>query len=178
MDDTDHTTNFSLQGLADRAEITDLVARYSHAVDRHDYDLLASLYAPGAIQDHGAAFCGEIDAFIAWLRPSMGSMRTQHVVGNIIIRLFGNEAEAEVYTVNYHIIDGERPVQFIGGGRYLDHYVKHHGRWLFARRCRVIDWSREEPALPSPHTASSAQGSHGPDDPVWTELARLRQTFG
>ena len=165
--------NFSLQDLAARAEIADLVARYSRAVDRRDFALLASLYASGAVQDHGAAFCGEAPQFVQWLKDSMGTMVTQHVVGNMILRVFGDEAEGEVYTVNYHIIDGAAPIQFIGGGRYLDRYRKHEGRWLFAHRRRVIDWSREEPAQPSPNTASSARGLPGPDDLSYAHLSRL-----
>jgi len=171
-DDIAHEA-FSPENLAARAEIADLVARYSRAVDRRDFALLASLYAPGAVQDHGAAFCGEAGRFVQWLKDSMGTMITQHVVGNMILRVFGAEAEGEVYTVNYHLIDGAEPIQFIGGGRYLDRYVRHEGRWLFAHRRRVIDWSREEPAKPSPHTASSARGAPGPDDPSYAHLGRM-----
>ncbi len=164
---------FSPQDLADRAEIADLVTRYSRAVDRRDFTLLTSLYAPGAVQDHGEAFCGEAPRFVEWLRQSMGAMKTQHLVGNMLIHVEGVEAEGEIYTVNTHIFEGAEPIQMTAGGRYLDRYVKHEGRWLFARRRRVIDWSREEPARLSPFTSSAAQGTVGPDDPSFADLTLL-----
>ena len=164
---------FTLQDLADRAEIADLLARYSRAVDRRDFAALPALYAPGAVQDHGEAFCGEAALFIEWLRQTMGTMKTQHLVANMLIAINGTEAQGEIYTINTHIFPGEPATQMTAGGRYLDHYVKREGRWLFARRRRVIDWSREEPARPSPYTARSAQGTCGPDDPSFEELPLL-----
>lgn len=164
---------FTLQDLADRAEIADLLARYSRAVDRRDFAALPALYAPGAVQDHGEAFCGEAPLFIEWLRQTMGTMKTQHLVANMLIAIDGTEAQGEIYTINTHIFPGEPAMQMTAGGRYLDHYVKREGRWLFARRRRVIDWSREEPARPSPYTVRSAQGTCGPDDPSFEELPLL-----
>ena len=167
---------FTLQDLADRAEIADLVARYSRLVDRRDFNRLATLYAPDAVQDHGEAFCGSAVDFIAWLRQTMGTMKTQHLVANMLVEIDGTEAEGEIYTVNTHVFDGADPVQMTAGGRYLDRYVKRGGRWLFARRRRVIDWSREEPARPSPYTRSAAQGTCGPDDPSNADLPRLMRS--
>ena len=164
---------FTLQDLADRAEIADLVARYSRLVDRRDFDRLAALYAPDAVQDHGEAFCGPAPAFIDWLRRTMGAMKTQHLVANKLIHVDGVDAEGEIYTVNTHIFEGAEPVQMTAGGRYLDRYVKQGGRWLFARRRRVIDWSREEVARISPYTGKSAQGVPGPGDLSYTDLPRL-----
>ncbi|OCC24148.1 hypothetical protein MB02_07710 [Croceicoccus estronivorus] len=169
---------FSIQDLAARAEIADLVARYSRAVDRRDFQLLLSLYAPGAIHNHGEAFSGEATGFVEWLRQSMGTMITQHLVGNMIVRVFGEEAEGEVYTVNHHMIEAGDTIQFTAGGRYLDHYIKTEGRWLFAHRRRVVDWSREELASPSSHTAGVLRGTVSSDDPSYDTLGRMTKMLG
>ena len=44
------------QELLDRAELTDLVMRYSRGVDRRDFALIRSTYHDDAIDDHGEMF--------------------------------------------------------------------------------------------------------------------------
>ncbi len=160
-----------------RMEIADLVARYSRAVDRRDFALLASLYAPGATQDHGAMFRGTAEQFVAWVKASMGDMVTQHLVGNMLVRVFGDEAEGEVYTINHHMIGGDAPHRYTAAGRYLDVYRKVAGRWLFASRLRVIDWSESRPVAPAAQAGGVACGSPGANDPAYRHLPRLARAL-
>ena len=163
----------SIQEWGDRLELADLVARYCRAVDRRDFSLLSSLYAADATQDHGAAFSGTAPNFIAWVRNTMVDMDTHHFVGTTIFRIFGDEAEGEIYTVNHHRLNRLPPVDYVAGGRYLDQYVRHDGRWLFAARRRVIDWATEQPASLALAAQGVARGEAGLSDPSYDSLQRL-----
>jgi SnoaL-like domain len=44
-----------LAHLLDESAIRQLLARYSRAIDRRDYELLRSCYHPDAVDEHGGA---------------------------------------------------------------------------------------------------------------------------
>jgi hypothetical protein len=75
---------------------------------------------------------------------------TQHAVNNHTVVVDGDAATGEAYCTASHIRRAE------GGGlenhmwaiRYQDRYVRRDGRWLFAHRVLVIDWTETRPASP------------------------------
>lgn len=163
----------SLQDIADRLDLADLAAAYCRAVDRRDFTLLASLYHPQATHDHGALFSGPATRFVAWLQGAMDGVVTHHFTGNALYHLAGDRAEGEVYSVNYHVMPGDPRRDYVAGGRYLDHYVREGGRWLFASRRRVLDWAHEGPTADAGVAAAVGRGSTGRDDPSWGALPGL-----
>ena len=62
----------SLQEISDRLEIQDLIARYSYALDRRDFDALDELFTPDAVLDYRATGA---------IRGSLGGMDGGHGVG-------------------------------------------------------------------------------------------------
>jgi hypothetical protein len=160
-----------LQTLLAREALRDLTARYCRAVDRRDFALVRSLYHDDAVHDHGAMFQGGPDAFVAWLGGAMGDIVTHHFIGNALFAIGGDEAEGEVYTINYHIIGGAR--DYIAGGRYLDHYVRQDGRWLFKARKRVLDWTHERETKAGQTGAGVARGAFGADDASYVLTPRI-----
>jgi hypothetical protein len=64
------TTDAAVAELLDKEVIRGLIYTYSRAIDRHDPDLLRSIYHPDAIDDHGR-FVGTADEFA---RYAMGRM--------------------------------------------------------------------------------------------------------
>ena len=153
-----------LEVLADKQELQELVLRYARAVDRKDFDRLKALYHPDARHDHGGMFAGGPGELIAWLKQSMVNMDTQHLVANSLFEVDGNTAKGEIYTVNFHYFPATNS-NYVAGGRYLDRYILHEGRWVFQERTRVIDWSEERPANPGATGASLLRGSALPHDP-------------
>lgn len=141
--------------LADKQELQELVLRYARLVDRKHFARLADLYHPDGSHDHGGMFAGPVPDFIAWLEQSMTQtpMETQHLVANSLFFVDGDTARGEIYTINFHHFP-EAGMNYVAGGRYLDHYVRRDGRWVFWSRARVIDWSEERKA-DSGKTASS-----------------------
>src|SRR5687768_6595921 len=126
----------TLEQLADREAIRDCVYRYSRGVDRMDAEMLRSAYWEDAYDDH-VLFQGSRDGFVEWVMPQLRRWeRSQHLVGNIFIRLDGNEAAVESYFQGYHCnigTDGRREDDFTGG-RYLDTMQKRGKEWRISRR--------------------------------------------
>jgi hypothetical protein len=130
--------------MVDREAIRDCLYRYCRGVDRWDKDMLRTAYWQDAVDDHGA-YCGDREGLIAWLEPLVTAMEnTQHMVGNILIRLHGDRADVESYFLGYHRYDsGTAVVDSIMSGRYLDRLEQREGEWRIAKRKVIIDWFRD-----------------------------------
>ena len=130
--------------LVERERIRDCLARYCHAIDRRDADLIRACYWPEAIDDH-ATFVGTVDAFIAYAMDSLTAMiHTQHSLGHIMIDLDGDRAVTQSMLTAYHrmSIGGEhRDITL--GGRYLDRFEKRDGEWRIIHRVLVADWMKD-----------------------------------
>ena len=165
-----------LEALLEKQAIIELVHAYSRAVDRRDFDLLASLYAEDGIDDHTGLYCGPVHGFVAWLRNALvGVDATTHHVHNVTIALDGAHAEGEVYLTAYNRLRSEDGSlsDFVQGLRYLDHYRRDAERWRFARRTVVCDWAMQGPSIwdaSHPLIAGKRIGRGGPDDPSYAVL--------
>ncbi len=162
--------------LLEKQAISELVFAYSRAVDRHDFNLLRTLYTQDGIDDHGGIFCGPAPAFVDWLETAMKDVDTSHSVHNHVIKVHGDTAEGEVYVTAYNRIpDGERAFkEFIQGLRYIDQYRKTAGRWQFVLRTVVVDWAQLRPALwdfQNPLLKGKKPAQGGPGDPSYRLLA-------
>jgi len=154
----------------DKQALYELMCRYCNAVDRKQFERLRPLYQSTATHDHGDMYQGDPEGFIDFLRENMRDMTTQHMIGNHLYHIEGDRAEGEIYTVNYHIIQHpEVDIEYVAGGRYIDHYVKQEGHWLISYRKRLIDWSHEGP---SQHSQFELPLS-GPQDPGYGLLKNL-----
>jgi len=159
----------TIDTLAAKQELYELVVRYSRFVDRKDFAALAHLYHPDAIHDHGGMFKGNGRDFADWLTRTMGTIETQHFIGNALFSVHGDKAEGEIYTVNYHVLPGGKRF-YVAGGRYIDRYVKYEGHWLFAARTRVVDWSEERALTAGDTAARLLHGRPGAEDPSYRLL--------
>lgn len=168
----------TLQALLDKDAIRDLVAQYSRSVDRQDFKLLRSLYAADAIEDdHGGLYCGPASGYVDWLEHAMVRVENSaHMIHSHLIALENEiRAQGEVY------LSGHTRLKLDHGGfedlthgmRYLDHYVKKEGRWLFARRTVIVDWLQAGPsqwAPDRPDTKDAQFGAPGSRDPSYRTL--------
>jgi len=133
--------------LADREAIRDVLLRYCRASDRVDEEMLRSVYWEDA-EDQHLEFSGDREAFIAYCVPILTNMRfNQHTIGNMLIVIVGDQADAETYFMGYHSIpleDGTRMDSF-SGGRYLDNFEKRGDEWRIKKRLVTVEWFRELP---------------------------------
>jgi hypothetical protein len=61
----------------------------------------------------------------------------------------GDRAPGESHTIAHHLYteDGARKIM-IASLRYLDSFAKIDGRWYFAERKLILDWSETRPSSP------------------------------
>ncbi len=160
-----------LQEMLDEHQLRKLVHGYCRAVDRGDLECLQSLYHCDAEDAHGAFSAGSADDFIGQLaaaRPYLRSM--QHNITMVNFAISGLAAEGEIYTIANHTLDaGDRDVDVVVGGRYLDNYEKRAGSWKFTERAIVTDWARvNDPSsvvFTHPITKDTPRGRPDANDP-------------
>lgn len=131
--------SLSLQQISDRLEIEQLIVEYSNAIDRRDFDALDRVFTPDAYIDYRAlgGIDGRYPEVKAWLGPALGKFPSySHMVGNITVKVTGDEAAARTLCFNPMVIDlGEsgQDVMFIGLW-YVDKLVRTSEGWRMAER--------------------------------------------
>jgi ketosteroid isomerase-like protein len=129
-----------VQALRDRQAIQDVLVRYSRGLDRHDSELLASVYHEDAIDHHGD-FLGPPADFVPWVNDlhAAGYVAHQHFVTNATVAVDGDVAHSEIY-VQVVLRRKDGPLE-ICGGRYVDRLERRDGRWRIAARETLVDWA-------------------------------------
>jgi hypothetical protein len=157
--------------LLARDELHQLVTAYCRAVDRADYAALRDLYHPDATDSHGSFSSGGVEQFIAQLKAAEPYVLvSQHNITTTNFVVDGDTARGEIYCLVFHTFAGpEHDIDVIIGGRYLDEYTQHDGRWKFRQRTIVADWSyQNDPSqmnFEHPSTRGSLRGKPGQADP-------------
>lgn len=134
-------------------ELTRLLLRYAHCVDRRDFDGIGACYWPDAIDEH-ATFHGDALAYVRWLREVLPPIAvSSHQFTNILVDVHTpDDATSETYCLNVNVFaapaaDG-RERQTTALLRYLDRFERRAGEWRIAHRRVITDWSREELVRP------------------------------
>lgn len=141
------TVSQAREEFGDREAIRDCLFRYCRGIDRFDAELIRSAYWPGAM-DYHTGFEGTVEQFIEWALPRLAAMEQNvHMLGNILIRIDGNRANAESYFWSVSVLVGEEPRQVHLCGRYLDTLEKRGDDWRIAERIVVHDWFNDTPAV-------------------------------
>ncbi|MBK1783492.1 nuclear transport factor 2 family protein [Prauserella cavernicola] len=157
----------AIDDLLARTEITDVLCRYAHAIDRGDRPLARTCYHPDATDDHGR-FSGPVDELFAFFEAYGATLSgTYHFLGVPTIALDGDRADVETYCLYRRQSVDPAAQAVLQGLRYVDVFERRDGRWLIARRTVVLDWEHAAPpapAVPSPDTWT--RGSRGDADPA------------
>ena len=141
----------TLEELAARAEIHDVLLRYCRGLDRVDMELVRDAFHPDAwIQFPKSLHVGTADGFVEFLTNEMPRfVRTQHFLGNSLIEFDGpNTAYVETYLHADH--QGSQSHHWTGSfvklwARYIDTFERREGKWLIARRELSVDWMYKYP---------------------------------
>ncbi|MEV6324002.1 nuclear transport factor 2 family protein [Nocardia sp. NPDC051787] len=145
----------TLEDVADRMAITELVHRYArhvHQHDRRDTEMMASCFTKDAVMefDGGVSrrvselgLTGPNDPVI--LRKVDGLDRVDlstTAATNVSVELHGDTATVENMAVTTLV--GERdgvPAMRVRGLRFYDEVVRRNGEWKFARRRHSLLWA-------------------------------------
>lgn len=152
--------------------IGQVLARYCHAVDRCDLELLKTVFWEDGLVDYGP---GEIPPtiFCEGLIPSLQGMAlTQHRVSNILVDQSDASAKVESYCVAFHLIQAEDSQHEMEvGGRYLDLFELRENDWRIKHRTYVMDWNRNTPSTiqwdGDLYGQLKHRGGRFPDDPYY-----------
>lgn len=135
------------QELSDRQEITDLITRFTLAIDTLSFTDLRRIFTDEAVLDYASAGgpTGSIDLVVPWLERALsGFDRFQHLVGQIAVDLQGDTAQATAYFTSPRVVrtpEGTEKVREVGGYHHHD-LVRTPDGWR--SRAMVDDrvWSR------------------------------------
>lgn len=129
----------TVQQLADRLEIADLITAYAYAVDFHRWDDLDAIFTPDAVLDFTAT--GGEQGDLASIKRFFEQALTlfdghQHLMGNVAVVLDGDAATATTLCHNPMYLrdeSGEQRVIFVGIW-YRDDLVRTPDGWRIRRR--------------------------------------------
>lgn len=128
-----------LSELSDRAEIADLLARYSDAIDHQRFDELDEVFTPDAVIDYTAfgAPRGDLASTKAFLQKVLpGHVSYAHLLGLPVIDLDGDTATARTPCHNPMVyLDAEGNEQlYVCGLWYVDELVRTPAGWRIKQR--------------------------------------------
>jgi ketosteroid isomerase-like protein len=133
-----------IQLLSDRAEITDVLIRYTRAIDTGDWDKLDTVFTPDAqinyVESGGIdASYDEVKPWLAEVLPAFFPKR-MHTLGQIDIAVDGDTATVAAYFHNPMPGQDEKVVEF--GGLYHHELVRTPDGWRSRRLHEEIVWKR------------------------------------
>lgn len=140
-----------LQTLSDRAEITDVLTRYTRAIDTGEWDKLDTVFTPDAQIDYTAS--GGIAAAYPEVKPWLAEMlpaffpKRMHTLGQLDIQFDDDSpdrASCSAYFHNPMPMDdgagGEKIVEF--GGIYHHTLARTADGWRSVRLYEEVVWKR------------------------------------
>jgi SnoaL-like domain len=165
--------------VADREAIRDVIAAYTHALDRRRWDMMAQLFhddaqfAFGTLVGNWRSFVEQAKAVI---EPCLA---TQHLLGQTLIGFDSDVlAHSETYMTAMHTIPPGHPLvevfpdkgkiySAVIAGRYVDRFEKRDGEWRLAQRTGLYDWRefREVDGVDLASLPTDACGFHDDRDP-------------
>lgn len=134
--------------MQDEWEIRRLAMRYARAADRNDPEGFAAVFTEdGVVEGTGYLIQGReaLSRNPGMLREMFHS--TFHTVLNQTVEIDGDTAEGETYCLASHVnhpVDGAF-TKLDWAIRYQDKFRRVDGRWLFAYRKLIVDWTETQP---------------------------------
>ena len=133
----------SLDQLADRAEITQLMLTFVDSLDRRDWDAYAKTFTEdGVFEIMGQRRTGHDEIAAGPARDLGVFARTQHFSTNHTVELATDSATATHYLFGVHIPDADRPDEHADiGGAYRCECTRTAEGWRFRRVELEIWWT-------------------------------------
>ena len=135
---------------ADRLALRELFDAYAHCADRRDAEGQKALFTEATVfavymdgEDNEPTYTLHGREALTPVFDDLNRYEvTTHFNGQSTVTIDGNRATGESYTIAHHVFteDGSRKIM-IASLRYLDSFAKIDGRWYFAERELILDWS-------------------------------------
>lgn len=133
----------------DRADIIDLAARYTWALDTKQLDALDDVFLPDATATLRGVECRDRDEIKARIGGAILRLdRTQHLVGNHLVTVDGDEGTHRCHLQGQHVLEGvEGGENYLVGGYYEDRVVRTPAGWRIAHRLMQQTWTGGNPRV-------------------------------
>jgi hypothetical protein len=154
------TDAYSIERIADRLQIQDVMYRWCRAVDRLDFDEIRAVFHPDATDSHGI-YVGGVDGLVDWIRERHKTIPfSMHQISNMLIEFATPESalvETYVRTVQQYPAEAKASLAQLAGGqqgkdgigadlftcsRYADRFERRDGEWRIAKRTLIQDWKQ------------------------------------
>ncbi|MCK9928897.1 nuclear transport factor 2 family protein [Frankia sp. Mgl5] len=167
-----------LRYVTDRLAILDCVMKQSRGHDRHDIELMASVYHNDGVDEHGP---------VVKLGPDYGEYANQahssvfvdhlHNITTHTCEIDGDEAHCESYVIGAMRSRDGKTVH-IFGGRYLDRVERRDGVWRIALRRCTLEWTMngDTSLLSSGSFTGFIKGTWDKNDPSYARPLNLEKT--
>jgi hypothetical protein len=149
---------------ADRLALRELFDAYAHCADRRDAHGQKALFTDDTVFAVYMNGDGSEPTYVLQGREALTPVfddlnryeATTHFNGQSTVAIDGHRATGESYTIAHHLFseDGNRKIM-IASLRYLDTFAKIDGRWYFAERKLILDWSETRSIAPPAAPASA-----------------------
>jgi SnoaL-like protein len=136
--------------VADRLALRELFDAYARCADRRDAEGQKALFTDDTVFAVYMDGEGSEPTYVLHgreaLTPVFDDLNryevTTHFNGQSTVTLDRDRATGESYTIAHHVYteDGDRKIM-VASLRYLDTFTKLDGRWHFAERKLILDWS-------------------------------------
>lgn len=124
--------------LIAQKQIETQLVRFARAMDSRDWPVLESILDPAATAEFGTGEVQGAAAIIELIRSYLDVCGpTQHLLGNILITVNGDEARSEAYVSDMHLSrDPHSDLTFRSLGNYSDTWRLRDGSWRLTSRIK------------------------------------------
>jgi len=129
----------TIEEISDRIQISDLLIRYTTAIDNKDWNLLDTCFTPDAHVDYvsSGGIKGTYPEARAWLEKALAIFpMTVHFISNSVVEISGDTAKAKTAVNNpmgFKNPDGSLHI-FTVGAYYVDELVRTDDGWRISQR--------------------------------------------
>lgn len=141
----------TLQILADRMELKNLVDTFSNLADTKDVDAQVLLFTDSAevISYHGSEMTSRLkgrEELAGRFKAFLGNFEiVYHINGQQTVDIKGNEAMGTAYCMVVLIREENgRKIMTTHGVRYNDEYVRQNEKWLINKRTSHFEWTKKQ----------------------------------
>jgi hypothetical protein len=147
---------------ADRVALRELFDAYAHCADRRDAEGQKALFTDDTVFAVYMDGDGSEPSYVLHGREALTPVfddlnrydATAHFNGQSTVVIDRDHATGESYTIAHHVFtEDDTRMIMVASLRYLDDFAKIDGRWYFAERKLVLDWSETRsmntPAAPA-----------------------------
>lgn len=130
-----------VQYVKDRIAILDCVAKQARGHDRHDTELMTSVYDDDGVDEHGPAVNAG-PAYAEWANKTHAAVFVDHLhnITTHTCEIDGDVAHCESYVIGTMRARDDKTIALMGG-RYLDRLERRDGAWRIALRRCTIEWA-------------------------------------